>query len=31
VGFAITVGEDGTSTQLLRTLDGGATWPAVTF
>jgi hypothetical protein len=31
VGFAITVGEDGTTTQLLRTLDGGATWPAVTF
>jgi len=31
VGFAITVGEDGTTTQLLRTTDGGATWPAVTF
>jgi hypothetical protein len=31
VGFAITVGEDGTTTQLLRTMDGGATWPAVTF
>ena len=31
VGFAITVGEDGTTTQLLRTSDGGATWPAVTF
>jgi len=31
VGFAITVGEDGTTTQLLRTVDGGATWPAVTF
>ena len=31
VGFAITVGEDGTTTQLLRTADGGATWPAVTF
>ena len=31
VGFAITVGEDGTTTQLLRTTDGGATWPVVTF
>jgi photosystem II stability/assembly factor-like uncharacterized protein len=31
VGFAITVGEDGTTTQLLRTMDGGATWPAVAF
>jgi hypothetical protein len=31
VGFAITVGEDGSTTQLLRTGDGGATWPAVTF
>ncbi|HEY5201511.1 MAG TPA: hypothetical protein VIJ31_11465 [Acidothermaceae bacterium] len=31
VGFAITVGEDGATTQLLRTSDGGATWPAVTF
>jgi hypothetical protein len=31
VGFAITVGENGTTTQLLRTADGGATWPAVTF
>jgi hypothetical protein len=31
VGFAITVGENGTSTQLLRTADGGATWSAVTF
>jgi hypothetical protein len=31
VGFAITVGEDGTTTQLLRTMDGGATWPTVTF
>ena len=31
VGFAITVGEDGTTTQLLRTMDGGANWAAVTF
>ena len=31
VGFAITVGENGTTTLLLRTGDGGATWPAVTF
>ncbi|HEY3923502.1 MAG TPA: hypothetical protein VGL75_03010 [Acidothermaceae bacterium] len=31
VGFAITVGENGTTTQLLRTMNGGATWPAVTF
>jgi hypothetical protein len=31
VGFAITVGEDGTTTQLVRTTDGGLTWSAVTF
>ena len=31
VGFAITVGEDGTTTQLLRTEDGGTSWSAVTF
>ena len=31
VGFAITVGEDGTTTQLLRTADGGTSWSAVTF
>jgi hypothetical protein len=31
VGFAITVGENSSTTQLLRTTDGGATWSAVTF
>ena len=31
VGFAITVGEDGSTTQLLRTADGGTSWSAVTF
>jgi hypothetical protein len=31
VGFAITVGESGSTTQLLRSGDGGATWSAVTF
>ena len=29
VGFAITVGEDGTTTQLLRTEDGGTSWSVV--
>jgi photosystem II stability/assembly factor-like uncharacterized protein len=31
VGFAITVEENDTTNQLLRTMDGGATWSAVSF